>query len=138
MARAAAVVQSDFDIELLAAVLGAPLMEVITAWNELEMAQVVSGSDFTHDLIYEAVLRQMPDQIRQVLHRSAARVLQSTGLSGRVAMHWLQGDEPTRAAPFLLQAATQAINVGRDAEGRAFLAQATQASDPGGRPFSEG
>lgn len=126
VARAAAVVQSDFSIELLATVLNAPLMEVISAWSELEVAQIVSGSDFTHDLIYEAVRRQMPEPVQQLLHRSAARALQ-LGLSGRVAMHLLSADEPTQALPFLLRAATQALDVGREAEGRAFLTQAIQA-----------
>ncbi|GGL19648.1 AAA family ATPase [Deinococcus radiotolerans] len=126
VARAAAVVQSDFDIEVLAAVLNAPLMEVMSAWSELEAAQIVSGSDFTHDLIYEAVRRQMPEPVRLLLHRSAARALQA-GPPGRVAMHWLLAEDPAEAVPHLLLAAAQALDVGREAEGRAFLAQATQA-----------
>ena len=136
VARAAAVLQSDFDIEVLAAVLNAPLMEVISAWSELEAAQVVSGSDFTHDLILEAVLRQMPAPVRHLLHRSAARTLQ-TGPSGRVAMHWLLAGEPAQAVPFLLRAAAQALDVGREAEGRDFLAQATQAYGAGEGTISE-
>ncbi|MFC4424915.1 ATP-binding protein [Deinococcus navajonensis] len=134
-ARAASVLQSDFDPELVAEVLGAPLMTVVGAWDELEAAQVLAGHRFTHDLVYEAVLGGVPDAVRAMLHRSAARVLEGRRApAARVAAHWQRGGEPGRAAPWLRRAAEHAQGTLRPAEAGEWYAQAEQAyaalSDP--------
>ncbi|WP_412027541.1 BTAD domain-containing putative transcriptional regulator [Deinococcus yunweiensis] len=108
-ARAAAVLQSDFDVELVAEVLGAPLLDTAVAWEELEAAGVVRGQGFWHDLVYETVSAHVPTSVRALLHRAAARALERTGRdSARVANHWQEGGKPEQAAPAFLRAAQDA------------------------------
>ncbi|GGK30148.1 hypothetical protein GCM10008955_24880 [Deinococcus malanensis] len=113
-ARAAAVLQSDYTFDLVAEVLGAPLLTAADAWAELEAAHIMHGDRFSHDLVYEAVAAGMPAAVGRLLHRSAARVLSGHGVpAGRVARHWLSGGDPARAAPLLLEAAGEAAATGR-------------------------
>ncbi|GGJ32649.1 tetratricopeptide repeat protein [Deinococcus roseus] len=108
-ARAAAVLQTDFDLEMVAELLNAPLLDFIGTWEELEEAQIVRDGKFNHDLIYEAVARHTPKAIKQLLHRSAARMLGSRdGMEARTAHHHHQGGDFKQAAPLYLQAAKQA------------------------------
>lgn len=101
-ARAAAVLQRDFDVSMVAEVLGAPVLEVAQHWSELEAAQIVRGNRFWHDIVYEAVARDTPAAMTQILHRSAARVLRRLGaMPTRVAQHWLEGGSPAEAIPSL-------------------------------------
>lgn len=108
-ARAAAVLHTEFDLDLVAAVLNAPLMDFIVTWEELDSAQIVKEGRFSHDLIFESVLRSTPKAIQQLLHRSAAKVLTARGApTFRVAHHHQQGGDLKQAAPLYLQAAQQA------------------------------
>ena len=108
-ARAAATLQRDFDLELVADVLGASLLEVASAWEELETAQVTQGERFTHDLILESVDVGTPASVRSLLHRSAARALARAGAApARVARHWQEGGKPADAAAAYAQAAQEA------------------------------
>ncbi|WP_170131001.1 ATP-binding protein [Deinococcus yavapaiensis] len=120
-AQAAAVLQSNFTVELIAEVLRAPLLECVDAWQELEAAQVIDGEQFAHDLIYEGVRQGMTDSMRAALHRSAARVLEAYKANPmRVAQQWLAGNAPQHAAPVLLRA-------GRAAEDALLLLEAERA-----------
>ncbi|WP_019587640.1 BTAD domain-containing putative transcriptional regulator [Deinococcus apachensis] len=108
-ARAASVLHGDFTLELVTAVLGAPLLATASAWEELEAAQVMAGERFSHDLLYEAVWRGTPETVRRLLHRSAARVLAgSGGHPQRVAEHWREGAQPHEAAMWFERAAQAA------------------------------
>lgn len=108
-ARAAAILQSDFDVELVAQMLGAPLLDLAPAWEELEAAQILSGSRFAHDLVFEAVSAGIPGSVRGLLHRAAARTLEAHGSgAARVARHWQEGGKPDLAARAFLRAAREA------------------------------
>ena len=108
-ARAAAVLQSDFDLERVAQVLHAPLGQLLDAWAELARAQLVRGDRFSHDLVQEAVAAGIPPTLRELLHRGAARALEGTRVPvSRVAQHWLDGGRPESAIPLLLRAAQEA------------------------------
>ncbi|MDB5046127.1 MAG: AfsR/DnrI/RedD family transcriptional regulator, partial [Deinococcus sp.] len=126
-ARAAAVLQSDFDPEQVAELLGAPLLDLLGAWEELEAAQVVQGHRFTHDLVYEAVLAGIPASLRGLLHRAAARTLERSGAgAARVAEHWQQGGKPEAALPFLQRAAREAQDQYRLEEAASFHGEAAE------------
>ncbi|MFC4456118.1 ATP-binding protein [Deinococcus sonorensis] len=134
-ARAAAVLQSDFDPEQVAGVLGAPLLDLITAWEELEMAQIMQGNRFSHDLVYEAVDAAMPATVRHLLHRSAARTLERFGApASRIAHHWVSGDKLDLASSWLLRAAQDALNAYQLSEAAGFYGQAAQAFDAAHEP----
>lgn len=119
-ARAAAALQRDYDLELVAEVLGTPLVDVASAWEELETAQVAAGERLTHDLILESVDEGTPASVRALLHRSAARALARTGAAAaRVGRHWQEGGRPADAAAAYGQAA-------QDARGRYQLLEAAR------------
>lgn len=106
LARVLGVLRGDFSLELAAVVLGVGLAELLAQWGELEAAQVVRGSGFSHDLIGETVVATTPPPVKALLHHKAAQALEARGAAAaRVAEHWLQAGEPERAAPALLQAA---------------------------------
>ncbi|PYE53161.1 transcriptional activator [Deinococcus yavapaiensis KR-236] len=125
-AQAAAVLRSDFTLEMVAETLRTPLLEVLPAWQELERAQVIAEDRFSHDLVYEAVEADLPSDVARALHRSAARVLERHGFSAaRIARHWLEGGEPLRAAPRFRAAAEEARAALRFVEAATFLEQAS-------------
>ncbi|GBF06284.1 AfsR/DnrI/RedD family transcriptional regulator [Deinococcus aerius] len=133
-ARAAAVLQSDFDVELVAEMLGAPLLDTAAAWEELEAAGVVRGHGFWHDLVYEAVSAGIPASVRTLLHRAAARTLERAGGHvARVARHWQEGGKPDQAAPAFLRAAREAQDHYQLTEAAGFYAQAGAAFEALGR-----
>ena len=109
VARGAAVLGDHFTLELLGEVLGLGLLNLAGAWEELERAQVTVGERFSHDVVREAVLAGMPDTIRTVLHRAAARTLAHHGEHpGRVARHWHQAGDIAQAVGWLMRAGAAA------------------------------
>lgn len=124
-ARAAAVLRSDFTVELVARTLGASLGETLLAWEELEDAQLVHGERFQHDLILEAVLSGIPPTVRTLLHRASARVLAANpARAAHVAQHWLDGGDLAEAATWLERAAKRAEDHVRFREAGDFYARA--------------
>ncbi|MFC4453980.1 BTAD domain-containing putative transcriptional regulator [Deinococcus sonorensis] len=127
-ARAAAVLRDEFTLEVVAAVLGVGLLDLASAWEELEDTQVMHGERFSHDLVQEVVLDGTPPAIRRLLHRSAARVLPGLGVHpGRVAQHWLDADDLRQAAPWLMRAGEAAEGTSRPVEAAAFYGRAAAA-----------
>ena len=135
VARAAAILGSDFDLELVAQVLGMPLLETAGAWEELEAAQVMRGSQFEHDLVAEVLLNSLSGAVRRLLHRTAARTLASgSAAPGRVARHWEAGGDAREAAPWFERAAQDARSNFRTAEALAYGEAAALAYEAAGQP----
>ncbi|GGK95727.1 AAA family ATPase [Deinococcus radiotolerans] len=127
-ARAAAVLRSDFDVDLVAQVLGAPLLATLDAWEELQAAQVMRGAAFEHDLVADAVLAATPGAVRRLLHRAAARTLTRHGAPpARIARHWQAGGAAREAAPQFEQAAQHARAAYRHAEADEYTREAEHA-----------
>ncbi len=142
-ARAAAVLQDGFTLELVADVLHIGLLDIASAWEELEQAQVTRGERFAHDLLYETVLAQIPATTARLLHRSAARVLAVQAVAervgagqqaARVARHWLAGGEAVQAAPWLMKAGQGAEATLRPEEAASFYREAAVAYQTAGLP----
>ncbi|WP_019588602.1 BTAD domain-containing putative transcriptional regulator [Deinococcus apachensis] len=124
-ARAAAVLQHDFTLELVAEMLQAPILDVAEGWAELEAAQMMEGERFSHDLMAEFLARETPVLVRTLLHRAAARTLAAHGgQAARIAEHWRAGGNDAQAAPWLLRAAETARAQGRLSEAATFADQA--------------
>ncbi|MCX7783825.1 MAG: AAA family ATPase [Meiothermus sp.] len=135
IARAAAVLQSDFNLNLIARVLEVRPLELMEAWQELETAQVFAGNGFSHDLLYETVRSGLTPTIGTVLHTRAAEVLSEARASpARIAQHWMEAGEPAKAAPLWLEAAEQADRAYRWTELTGFLEQAIRAYEEAGQP----
>jgi DNA-binding SARP family transcriptional activator len=136
LARVLGVLRGDFSLELASVVLGAGLAELLAQWTELETAQVVRGSGFSHDLVGETVVATTPPPVKALLHRKAAEALEARRApAARVAEHWLQAGEPGRAAPALLRAAedsrTSLLQEAADFYARAAVAFQAQGDERG-------
>lgn len=137
-AQGAAVLQDSFSLELLAEVLGSSLLDLASAWEELEAAQLVRGERFSHDTLREAVLGGLPASVRTLLHRASARVLaRHQAHPARVARHWLDAGEVAQAAPWLMRAGAAAEDSLRPAEAAEHYAGAAQAYAQAGDPAGE-
>jgi len=122
LARVAAIAGSDFSIELAAAVLGGAPLQQADALNELEAAQVLRGPQFTHDLVFDAVLRSVPQAIAQHGHAQVAAWLEAhQGEPACIATHWFAAGQAARAPRWLGLAARQSMQRLRNAEALAFL-----------------
>ncbi len=138
LARVAAVAGPDFGVDLAAAVLGMHALDLHDGWRELEAAQVVNDHAFAHDLIFETTRDSIPLALRRWLHtRIAEHLAAHGGLPVRLALHWRDADEPSRAAPCFEQAAENARRAGRVAEQARWLEAAigahAQAEQPAER-----
>jgi DNA-binding SARP family transcriptional activator/tetratricopeptide (TPR) repeat protein len=106
LARVAAIAGTDFSIPLAEEITGARAVELADAWAELEAAQVLRDQAFAHDLVYDAVLRSVPDAIARHLHAQLARWLQDRGgETARIAAHWEAAQEAEAAAQAWVEAA---------------------------------
>ncbi len=76
---------------------------------------VVSGTHyrFRHELVRRALIDDLAPHHRVLLHRGAAeRLTQTSGAPELIAAHWLKGERPHQAVPWLLEAARRAVAVG--------------------------
>lgn len=106
LARVAAVAGTDFSIAVAEEITGARAVELADAWTELEAAQVLRDQAFAHDLVYDAVLRSVPEAIARHLHGQLARWLQAhRGEMARIAEHWEAANERESAAEAWVEAA---------------------------------
>lgn len=122
--RTAAVAGVDFSPELAAHALETTPLELLEPWAELEAAQLLRGNAFIHDLLYEATLSGVPVSIKTYLHQQIAQYLESKQADpARIASHWLEG-EPSRAIPFLTQAAQRASDAYQLVEAAHFYQRA--------------
>ncbi len=133
LARVAAIAGVDFNIALIEEVMGVRAVELADAWAELEAAQVLRDDAFAHDLVYDAVLRSVPEAIARHLHRAVAEFMHHRqGEPGRVAEHWLRGGEPAQAGAAFTVAALRAEAAGRIEDKAALLLRAGEAYDAAG------
>ncbi|MCA3217930.1 MAG: AAA family ATPase [Burkholderiales bacterium] len=126
LARVAAIAGVDFSIALAEEVMGARAVELADAWGELEAAQVLRESAFAHDLVYDAVLRSIPNAIAHHLHGATAAFLEShASAPARLGAHWEAARVWPAAGAKFRQAAALARNAARWNESAALLARAT-------------
>jgi hypothetical protein len=117
LARVAAVAGVDFRIELAEEAMGLRAVELASAWEELQQAQVLRDEAFAHDLVADAVLRGLPAAVARRVHAQCAAWLQAhDGEPARVARHWHGAGRPLEAARAFAQAALRARAAARQAE----------------------
>ena len=130
LARLAAVAGIDFDLPLAEKVLGQSPLQLADPWSELERQQVMIGTDFAHDLIFEAVLAGIPAVIARHLHGQVAERLEAGGGEpARVAAHWEAAGQRARALPGLRAAAERAHRALRERERLGFLLRAADIAE---------
>jgi DNA-binding SARP family transcriptional activator len=73
---------------------------------------------FQHDLVRQALADQVPPHRRQQMHRRmAAQLAEMDAPPARVARHWLAGESPREAMPWLLAAAREAVRLAAFSDG---------------------
>ncbi|MFO1273758.1 MAG: AAA family ATPase [Rubrivivax sp.] len=77
LAQLAALAGDAFDAELAAVVLDQHPLALAGAWTELERAEVLQGTRFSHDLLREACQRSVPAPVARALHARIAQALAS-------------------------------------------------------------
>ncbi len=81
---------------------------------------VIAGARyrFRHGLVRRALTEELPAHRRLQLHRDAAgRLVEAGGAAELIAHHWLKGERPDEAVPWLLAATRRAVRVGAFADG---------------------
>ena len=134
LARIAALAGADFDAEVAAAVLGVHPLDIVAPWHELEGAQLLSGKGFSHDLIADAVLRELPGDIARALHARLATVLGELGRgAARIAPHWAAAESWDRAGEAFAAAAREARRAFRRSDEVALWERAAESFDRAGQ-----
>jgi DNA-binding SARP family transcriptional activator len=133
LARVASIAGVDFDIAMAEEVLGASAMQFADALNDLEAAQVLRGTQFAHDLVFDAVRGSVPAAIAAHTHaRVAAWLERHDGEPARLAQHWIDAVQPARAMPWLQKAADAAWQALRPKEYVAFLERKSEIEEQTG------
>ncbi|MDH4052415.1 MAG: AAA family ATPase, partial [Rubrivivax sp.] len=134
LARVASIAGEDFSIALAEHVLGATAMQFADALNELEAAQVLRGTQFAHDLVFDAVHDSVPQAIACHTHGQVAGWLeQYGGEPARIAAHWESARQAVRALPWLEQAALAARRALRAKDYIAFIERKSDIEVAAGR-----
>ena len=109
LARVAAVVDADLELELAGAVLDERPLDLAAPWAELEDAAVLAHHRFTHDVLAEAVREGTPLAVVRHIQSRLANHLAARGAEpARVAEALLAADRRSDAVPHLLAAAARA------------------------------
>jgi DNA-binding SARP family transcriptional activator len=125
LARVAAIAGDDFDIELAAAVLQVPVLQLADAANDLEAAHVLGAKGLANDLVLGAVRAGVPAVVAAHTHgRVAQGLAQRGGPPAAIARHWLAAGQAAQALPGLRAAAEAARLALRGGEQVTWLLQA--------------
>lgn len=131
--RVAAVADGETAPELVATVLGQPLLALADAWQEAEAAQLLRSDGRLHDALRAVVLAGLPKALQAPLHERVAFALQQRGApAAALARHFVAAGLHDAAARSARQAADDALRVGRLGERLAWLDHAAQAHDAAG------
>jgi DNA-binding SARP family transcriptional activator/tetratricopeptide (TPR) repeat protein len=138
--RAAAVVGSSFDLEVVAEAIGWSEGRLAAAADELIARRLIRQTansrsfdyEFAHDLIAAAAYESLPDRERRRCHRRTARAAEHwyasrlTELSAFIARHFERGGEREPAAAHYLRAARAATIAFANAEALALARRALE------------
>ncbi len=135
LARVAAIAGVDFSIELAESAIGQSAVQLASAWQELQDAQVLRDEALAHDLVADATLRGVPPVVARRVHaQCAAWLAQRGGEPARVAWHWAAGGQQEAAALAFEHAAQRARAAARRVEEAELYALAAQAHAQAGAP----
>lgn len=107
--RLAAVAGEVYTPALAAAVMGVGPLEVAEAADALEYQGLFRRGRLAHDLVREAVLRDLDPATVRALHAQVAEQIEGDAAPGLVASHYERAGLPERALPWRLAAAEGAI-----------------------------
>ena len=130
-----AVMGEYFSFELGAKLLGQTVKQTIQTVGELEAAQVLRGTRFSHDLIFETVLENIPASLLPILHAQVLQTLEGRELPSVVRLkHALAAESPEALTRYALAAAEEASKLYADEDIFALLDQAAGLFERLGQP----
>ena len=117
MLRRLAIVEAELDPAGVLAMTGLTEADGFALLDKALAAGVLVVVDsryrFRHDLVRLALAGQLSPHQRIAMHRDAARRLIAPAQHpAAIARHWLAGEQPAQATPWLLEAARRAVKVG--------------------------
>ncbi len=128
LARVAAIAGVDFSIELAESAIGQSAVQLSSAWQELQDAQVLRDEALAHDLVADATLRGVPQVVARRVHGQCAAWLAARGAEpARVARHWQLAGVPAEAGRAFCAAALRAEQAARLTEEAELYELAAQA-----------
>ena len=129
LARVVALLDAAYSLELAAAVLQQPPIELIEPLQELQTAQLMGEQALAFDLVEEVMLAGIPLAIARLLHARVAEMLMRAppAAPALIAQHWQAAGEWAAAGRAFEQAAQAALGISRRVEELALLDQAAQA-----------
>jgi hypothetical protein len=131
--RVAALAGGDSQPELLADVLGQPLLALADAWHEAEAAQLLRHDGLPHEALRETVLAGLPRALHAPLHERVAFALQRRAApAATLARHFGLAGLHEAAARASRHAADDAWRLGRGPERLQHLADAAHAFSAAG------
>ncbi len=125
LSRVAAVMGEYFSLELGAKVLGKELIETARVGAELENSQVLRGNRFSHDLIFETVLENIPESLLRILHGQVLKAFEGRDVPAVVRLkHALAAESAQAITQYALTAAAEASKLYAHEEIFSLLKQA--------------
>lgn len=133
LVRVAALLQPNFRLDWVAAVLQQHPVDLVDAWQELALAQLMDDAGFAFDLAAEVAAESVPEPLARLLHAAIAPVLQAGGASAAmVAEHWERAQRWEEAMAQWRLAAIHARTSARHLEELSFLSRALSCLDAAG------
>ena len=112
-----AVVGYELEADAVVAVIGLAEPDAFAVLDTALAADLLvvqgTGYAFRHELVRQALAAQVPPHRRADVHRRTALRLAGSGAPPQaVARHWLAGERPREAVPWLAAAAREAVRLG--------------------------
>jgi hypothetical protein len=110
-----------------------PTYSLVQAFRTLEEQGFIRFTEgavlASHDMLADAARRRMPPSVSQLLHGTAAGILESEKEPEsdplEIAIHWQASGENTRALEVLINSARRSITLGRPRQAMALLQRAS-------------
>ncbi|KPL88369.1 ATP-binding protein [Ardenticatena maritima] len=138
VAQAAAILDGDFDFDLLRHTAGRSEEETLDALDTLLQRGILREQngryEFTHPLIAEVLRSNLSTARQSFLHRRAAQALERryagrvAGMAGRIAAHYARAGRPEEAAAWYETAGRHAFSLAAVTEAVTFLREAMRLS----------
>ncbi|MFN3265910.1 MAG: ATP-binding protein [Deinococcales bacterium] len=112
VARVAAILEREFDLELAAQILEVRELELLEPLEELQNNGLIQDLRLVHDLVQDTLRHTMPLATRRWLHSKALIVLEARGSNAAIlAHHALEAAKPAAVLRYAAKAGAAALEI---------------------------